>query len=90
MASLPRIRRVVIASVPAWATSSRLSSELYAICSRVLAGPVQPQSSPSSMVVDAWAGGCTCGRNASLGEPAAYQARSHRSGDGMDSVRPLE
>ena len=40
MASLPRIRRVVIASVPAWATSSRLSSELYAIFTRSVAGNV--------------------------------------------------
>ena len=30
------------------------------------------------------------GRNASLGEPAAYQARGHGSGVGMGSVRPPE
>ena len=37
-----------------------------------------------------WADGCTSGRNASSGEPAAYQARWHRFGVGLDSVRPPE
>ena len=32
--------------------------------------------------------GCTSGRNASSGEPAAYQARWHRSRVGLDSVQP--
>ena len=34
--------------------------------------------------------GCTSGRNASLGEPAAYQASLHRFGVGMDRLRPPE
>ena len=37
-----------------------------------------------------WADGCTSGRNASQGEPTAYQARWHRFGVGLDSVRPPE
>ena len=41
-------------------------------------------------MVDAWASGCTSGSNASLGEPAAYQASLHRIGVGMDSHRPPE
>ena len=61
----------------AWTLSGRLSSELYAICSRSVAGWPRATTSPSSMVVDARAGGCKCGRNASLGEPAAYQASLH-------------
>ena len=65
--------------------SGRLSSELYAICSRSVAGHVQPHPR-LGWVVDAWAGGCTSGRNASLGEPAAYQASLHRFGVGMDSA----
>ena len=37
------------------------------------------------------ADGCTSGRNASSqGEPTAYQARWHRFGVGLDSVRPPE
>ena len=36
------------------------------------------------------ADGCTSGRNASQGEPTAYQARWHRFGVGLDSVRPPE
>ena len=47
-------------------------------------------TSPSSMVVDAWAGGCTCGRYASLDEPAAYQARRHDFGVVMHSLQPPE
>ena len=35
-------------------------------------------------------GGCTSGRNASLGERAACQASLHRFGVGVDSVRPAE
>ena len=37
-----------------------------------------------------WADGCTSGRNASQGEPTAYQARWHRFEAGLDSVRPPE
>ena len=40
--------------------------------------------------MDGGEGGCMGGRNASLGEPAVYQASLHRFGVGMGSLRPLE
>ena len=52
-ASLLRIRRACIASGSAWTVSSCLSSELYAICSRSLAGHMQPQGIPCR----GWSGG---------------------------------
>ena len=78
-ASSVRITRGGTGPGSAWTVCSRLRSEMYAIGFRAVADPVQPQP-PSSTVVDAWAGGCTCVRNASLCEPAAYQARWHCSG----------
>ena len=57
----------------------RLSSELHAICSCSLAGHKQPHPGVGWWLMHpTWAGGCTGGRNASLGEPAAYQASLHR------------
>ena len=41
-ASVLRIKRDVIALGSAWTVFRRLSSGLYAICSRAVAGPVQP------------------------------------------------
>ena len=68
-----------------WTMSSCLSSELYVICSRSLASHMQPQPGLGWWLMHAM-GGCTSGGNASLGEPAAYQASLHRFRVGMDDV----
>ena len=90
-ASLQRIRRGGIASGSAWTVSGRLSYELYAARSRSVGGAMQahPRQGYGGSG-ERWADGCTSGRNASQGEPTAYQARWHRFGVGLDSVRPPE
>ena len=89
MASLPRIRRGGIASGVASVASGRLSSELHAIPLRAAPCAMLP-------VYGFWMDGSLIGGrlgcmnrgNARYGEPAAHQARWHRCGGSVRSVRP--
>ena len=63
----------------AWTVCSRLSSELYAMCSRSVTGPMQPHPC-QGYAVTMGTDGCTSGRNASSGELSTYQARWYACG----------
>ena len=90
MASLPRIRRAGIASGVASVASGRLGSELYAIPLRAAPCAMLP-------VYGLWMDGSLIGGrlgcmnsrgNARYGVRAAHQARWHRVGGSVRSVRP--
>ena len=69
------MRRASIGSGVAWAVYSRLSSELYAVCSLAIGISMQPH--PHQGYTAVWwlmADGCPHGRNASQGESTAYEA----------------
>ena len=63
-ASLLRMRRASTGPGPAWAVYSRLSSELYAVCSHASAAAGNGKW-------DNWANGLV---DASQGEPSVYEA----------------